>query len=93
VLELDEVDKLIGLIKDQPGMHGVGSLKMRLEPSNLIAGIKFMASPHRLVPIPKIGRGSPRNWEYTVYAQFDGSVSAGAKIPIVAVEKSPPLAW
>jgi hypothetical protein len=82
VLAFDEVDQLIGLLKDQPGMHGVGSLKMRLESRNLIAGSKFMASPHRLVSIPKIGGGSPRNWEYTVYAQFDGSAPSLVIQPI-----------
>ena len=73
VLELDSVDKQIELVKNRPSTHDVGALKVRLEPSNLIAGSKFIASPCRLVCIPTIGGGSPRNWDYTVFARFDGS--------------------
>jgi hypothetical protein len=72
VLELDSVDKRIELVKNRPSTHDVGALKVRLEPSNLIAGSKFMASPCRLVCIPTLGGGSPRNWGYTVFAHFDG---------------------
>ena len=31
-----------------------------------------MASPCRLVCIPSVGGASPRAWEYTVLARFDG---------------------
>jgi hypothetical protein len=71
-LEFDEVDKEIELVKNRPSQHGIGKLKMRLEPSNLIAGSKFMAPPCRLECVPIIGGGSPRSWEHTVFAQFDG---------------------
>ena len=43
-----------------------------LEPSNLIAGSSFMASPCRLVCSPSIGGASPRAWHYMVFARFDG---------------------
>jgi len=72
VLELDEVDRQIELVKNRPSTPGVGVLNMRLEPSNLIAGSKFMASPCKLTCVPTIGGGSPRVWDYTVFAQFDG---------------------
>lgn len=72
VLELDEVDKQTELVKDQPSTHDVGALKMRIEPSNLIAGSQFMASPCRLVSNPSVSGGSPRAWDYTVVARFDG---------------------
>ncbi len=72
VLEFDEVDKQIDLVKDQPSTHGVGVLNMRLEPNNLIAGSKFMASPCKLTCAPNIGGASPRAWEYTVFPSFDG---------------------
>lgn len=71
VLELGEVDKEIELVKNRPSTHGVGALKMQLEPSNLIAGSSFMASPCRLVCNPSIGGASPRDWHYTVFARFD----------------------
>jgi hypothetical protein len=73
VLEFDEVDKQIELVKNRPSTHDVGALKMRLEPSNLIAGSKFMAPPGRLACSPSIGGASPCAWEYTVLARFDGS--------------------
>lgn len=77
VLEFDEVDKEIELIKNQPSKQNVGTLKMRLEPSNLIVGSKFMTSPSRLVCVPSLGGASPRNWEYLVFVSFDGfSLSA-----------------
>jgi hypothetical protein len=72
VLELDEIDKQIELVKDQPNTHDVGALTMRIEPSNLIAGSQFMASPCRLVSNPSVSGGSPRTWDYTVVARFDG---------------------
>ena len=72
VLELDEIDKQIELVKDRPATHDLGALKIRLEPSNLIAGSQFMASPCRLVCIPSVGGASPRRREYTVLARFDG---------------------
>jgi hypothetical protein len=72
VLELDAVDKQIELLKNRPSTHDVGALRMRLEPNNLIAGSKFMAAPCKLVCVPRIDGGSPRNWEYTVLARFDG---------------------
>ena len=77
VLEFDEIDKEIELVKNQPSVHTIGALKMRLEPGNLIAGSKFIASPCRLARVPTVGGGSPRNWEHIVFAKFDGiSLSA-----------------
>lgn len=71
-LELDEVDEQIKIIKNQPSTHELGTLKMRLDVSNLIAGSEFIASPCRLVCIPAIAGANPREWTYTIYPQFDG---------------------
>jgi hypothetical protein len=51
----------------------LGLLTMRIEPSNLIAGIKFIASPCRLVCSPSVGGASFRAWEYIIHARFDRS--------------------
>jgi hypothetical protein len=51
----------------------LGLLTMRIEPSNLIVGSKFIATPRRLICSPSIGGASPRNWEYMIHAGFDGS--------------------
>lgn len=72
VLELDEVIQEIEVAKNQPSTHELGILKMRLEPSNLIEGSEFIASPCRLVCVPSIAGASPRDWTYTVYPRFDG---------------------
>jgi hypothetical protein len=73
VLALDEVDKRIELVKDQPSTHAVGTLNLRLEPENLIAGSKFLASPRKFTCVPTIGGGSPIDWGYNVFASFDSS--------------------
>jgi hypothetical protein len=72
VLELDEVDQEIEVAKGQPSTHELGLFKMQLEPSKLIEGSKFIASPSRLTCIPSIAGASPRDWTYTVYPRFDG---------------------
>lgn len=72
VLELGSVDRQIELSKNSPSTYGLGMLKMQLEPGNLIAGSKFMASPCRLGSAPTIGGGSPHNWAYTLFPRFDG---------------------
>jgi hypothetical protein len=82
VLELDEIDKQIELVKNWPSTHGVGALKMQLEPANLIAGSKFMASPCKLLCTPSIGGASPRAWEYTVFPKFDGFALSAEIRPI-----------
>lgn len=72
VLEFEAVDKEIQLLKNRPSTESIGMLRMRLEPANLIAGSKFMASPCKLPSYPSLGGASPRGWEYTVFANFDG---------------------
>jgi len=68
-----EADKQIELVKGLPKLVELGSLTMRIEPGNLIAGSKFIASPCRLACSPSVGGASPRAWEYTIHARFDGS--------------------
>jgi hypothetical protein len=72
VLELDEVDQNIQLTKNEPSNHELGMVKMRLEASNLIEDSEFIASPCRLVCVPRIAGASPRDWTYTVHPRFDG---------------------
>jgi hypothetical protein len=73
VVELAEVEEQIELVNGIPKLVELGLLTMQLEPSNLIPGGKFIAAPQKLVCLPNIGGGSPRNWEYIVHARFDGS--------------------
>jgi hypothetical protein len=72
VLEFDDVDKQIELVKDRPSEQEAGVVNMRLEPNNLIAGSDFMASPRKLICLPSISGASPRAWDYTVFSKFDG---------------------
>jgi hypothetical protein len=72
-IELAEVDKEVELVKGVPKTVELGPVTMRIEPSNLIAGSKFIASPVRLVCIPSIDGASPHNWGYMIHARFDGS--------------------
>jgi hypothetical protein len=53
-------------------MFDLGVLRIQIEPRNLILGSSFIASPCKLVCTPSIGGASPRAWEYTVFARFDG---------------------
>jgi hypothetical protein len=82
VLELEKVDKQIALEKNKPSSHELGEIKLQLEPSNLITGSKFMASPCRLVCIPSLAGASPRDWEYIVLARFDGFALSADLRPI-----------
>lgn len=72
LLEIDSADKQVELIKNLPRAYEVGTLKLFIDSRNLIAGSKFMAAPCRLVCIPTVNGGSPRDWTYTVFARFDG---------------------
>ena len=74
VLEIDEVDQKVELAKGQPSTHELGTLRMRLEPSNLIEGSEFIASPCRLVCIPTVAGARPRDWTYMVYSRFNGFI-------------------
>jgi hypothetical protein len=77
VLEFDDVDKAIPLAKGVPNTCVVGSLTMRLDSGNLIAGSGFLATPCKVACVPSIGGGKPRHWEYIIFARFDGfSLSA-----------------
>jgi len=92
LLEFDEVDKQLELVKNRPSTHEVGTLRMQLEPGNLIPGNKFIASPCRLACVPSIGGGSPLNWRYTVYAGFDGTMLSAEVRQISASLRSKNLA-
>jgi hypothetical protein len=72
VLEIHEVEKQIDLVKDVPSIHEVGVVSMRVEPSNLIAGSEFIASPCILVSTPTVSGASLRSWEHLVFPRFDG---------------------
>jgi hypothetical protein len=74
VVETAEVSEQIELTKEPPKLFELGSLSMRLEVGNLIAGSTIKAlEPRRLVCIPNVGGGSPRSWEYIIHSRFDGS--------------------
>jgi hypothetical protein len=76
-LDLDCIDKEIELVKNQPSTHSLGTIRLRLITDNLIAGSGFMAPPSRLIFIPVVDGGSPRDWGCNVFARFDGfSLSA-----------------
>jgi hypothetical protein len=73
VIELPEVDKEVELVKGAPKTVELGLVTMRIEPNNLIAGSRFIAQPRIVAPSLTVGGASPRNWEYTIEARFDGS--------------------
>jgi hypothetical protein len=72
VIELGEVEKQIELVRGVPTIVELGLITMRIEPSSLIPGSKFMTSPHQLICVPSIGGASPRDWVYVIHAIFDG---------------------
>jgi hypothetical protein len=72
-LAMDAVNTQLDLVKNQPSVHKIGTVKLSLETNNLIAGNKFMAKPCMWACVPSVNGGRPRNWEYTVYATFDGA--------------------
>jgi hypothetical protein len=72
-LQMDSANTQLDLVKNQPSVHKVGTVKLSLETNNLIAGSKFMAAPCRWACVPIINGGSPRNWAYTAFATFDGA--------------------
>jgi len=72
LLEIESVDKQIELVKNQPSIHTVGTLKIKLEPGNLIAGSEFMTTPVKFICVPSVDGCSPNGWGYQVSARFDG---------------------
>jgi hypothetical protein len=82
ILELEKVDKQIALVKNEPSSHELGEIKLQLDPSNLITGSKFMASPCKLVCVPSLSGANPRNWEYLILARFDGFALSADLRPI-----------
>jgi hypothetical protein len=85
VVEVAGVEETIELTKGLPKLVELGSLTLRLEPDNLIAGSSIPAlAPRRLICIPSVGGGSPHSWEYTINSRFDGS-SFAAEVPQLSV--------
>jgi hypothetical protein len=72
VIQLAAVDTEIQLEKGVPNLVALGLVSMRIEPRHLIRGSKFIAPPRRLACPPNLGGASPRLWEYTIPARFDG---------------------
>jgi hypothetical protein len=73
MVDLDELDKQVELVKGQPNVIELGSVTMRIEPTKLIPGSTFIATPRKLTSTLNIGGGGPHIHEYTVHAAFDGS--------------------
>lgn len=73
MIELAEVEKQIELLKGVPKVIELGTVTMLMDPRKLIAGSKFIMSPSKLIASPSLCAATPRNWEYTVHATFDGS--------------------
>ena len=72
-IELAEVDKEVELVKGQPKTIELGTVTMLIEPTKLISGSKFIASPRKLICTPNLGGASPPNWQYVIHAAFDCS--------------------
>lgn len=81
-LDIEHVEKQFELFRDRPSRESVGTINLRLEQNNLIAGSKFMAAPCWLECLPRMGGGTPREWRYTVFAIFDGSTLSAEIRPI-----------
>jgi hypothetical protein len=74
LVELDEVDKLIGLTKGVSNKVGVGTVSLRLEPKNLDpTGRPFMANPCELVCKYQLGGATPSARIHRINAKFDGT--------------------
>jgi hypothetical protein len=72
-IEFAPADMQIELVKGQAATLTIGSVSLRLETANLVAGNKFIAPPLTLTCLPSVGGRSPRNWTYTVLGNFEGS--------------------
>lgn len=69
---LDECQTSFELTKGEPAIVAIGRLTAQLKPSNLTSGSSFFAAPSKFACRPTVNGGSPRTWEYTVGARFDG---------------------
>jgi hypothetical protein len=72
-VSLSEVNDVIELTKGKPLDISLGQVQIALLVTNIAQGSSFVAVPVKLAQSLKIGGISPKSWEFTVTARFDGS--------------------
>jgi hypothetical protein len=63
----------VSVVKGKPLRLVVGQLHLDLLLGNLVLGSSFIAAPCKLPHMIKIGTASPRDWNYSISARFDGT--------------------
>ncbi len=72
-VRIDGVCETISVAKGRPLHFIAGHLHLDLLVPNLVFGNRFIAIPYKLPHLVKIGGISPRDWNYSIAARFDGT--------------------
>ena len=73
---IEGLQHTIEAIKGSPLRVVVGRLCIDLLVPNLLFGSGFIATPNKLPHVIKVGNASPRDWNYSFAARFDGAAMA-----------------
>jgi hypothetical protein len=75
-VRIDGLHDSISVVKGRPLRVVAGQLHLDLLVPNLVFGSSFIATPYKLPHVIKVGTASPRDWNYSIAARFDGTTMA-----------------
>lgn len=75
-VRIDGLHDSISVVKGRPLRVVAGQLHLDLLAPNLVFGSSFIAPPCKLPHVIKVGAASPRDWNYSIAARFDGTAMA-----------------
>jgi hypothetical protein len=73
VVRIDGLHDSISVVKGRPLRVVAGQVHLELLVRNLVFGSPFIVTPTKLPHVIKVGTASPRDWNYTIAARFDGN--------------------
>jgi len=72
-VRIDGVRDSISVVKGRPLRVVAGQLHLDLLVHNLVFRSGFIATPYKLPHVIRVGAASPRDWNYSIAARFDGT--------------------
>lgn len=72
-VQIDGLHDSISVVKGKPLRVVAGQVHLELLVRNLIFGSTFIATPSQMPHVIKVGAASPRDWNYSIAAKFDGN--------------------
>ncbi len=75
-IRVDGLQHSLSVVKGSPLRVVAGHLHLDLLVPNLVFGSSFIATPSKLPHVIRVGAASPRDWNYSIAARFDGTAMA-----------------